>query len=632
MIHEMKLDANLLARKERIQPGFFSTCTDVDIPQGVNAVVWEKGQNCGEIGAGRHRMSTFLDRLFLKSDKEQVIYAVNSAFFPISYSGKFLTKECVAVDCTVSVDYTVENRFLFLSNLFGPRETYTKEEFNADTQEIVLAAIRDSIVKYGVKELADEEFRQYFVTTLDSAITTVLGRYGIRFHEARIVSLSWEGMDTQNESRSRIWMTKEGQAIRKEEWEAETQARLDEISHEEKVNDLDMLAKQTSADRQDAELTLARRKVEQQKTLRQIVQSQEFDKITTEAEMEQFLFEQEKAGLLRENERKELLKEMEKQNIEADKRRDFLLAQLDIQMERQLETEKNEYIFRSRMTALEQEEALARKVASMENEAWLRFVQEEKAKRIEEKTSLVEQLGIEQAFTELELEKANRQLRFDRIDAERAALELDTQLASRKRMEELEIEIQNRTWTDQIEKMAALNRLNREQQQFDLEVWERKTKLEAEIERTKTLDAQKFELDRLRVLQTFGKDAVLSMLTPEQAAVYASVNAPAGTQTADAARLEVLQKAKDEQAAMMQDFMQMQERMMGQFIQNMAASNGNQAPVQPVIVTGTGQPVYGGAAVPGSTPAEPKRVVICPGCRAEVQENAKFCLNCGKEL
>jgi len=72
------------------------------------------------------------------------------------------------------------------------------------------------------------------------------------------------------------------------------------------------------------------------------------------------------------------------------------------------------------------------------------------------------------------------------------------------------------------------------------------------------------------------------------------------------------------------------ERIMGQVLQSMTAVS-NQAPAaQPVIVTGTGQPIYGGAAP--QAPAEPKRIVICPQCRSEVQENAKFCMNCGKEL
>lgn len=656
MVHEIKLDVNHLAARERIKPGFFSMKDEVDIPQGVNAVVWEKGQNCGEIGPGRHTMTTFKDRLFLNSDKEQVLYAVNSGVFPITYFGKFLTKECVSVDCAVTVEYTVENRYLFLGNLFGARDVYSKADFNVDTQNIVLAAIRDSIVMYGVKELVNADFQQYFTTTLDTAVSGALGRYGIKFRGARIETLSWEGMDEQNASRSKIWMVKEGQAIRKEEWEAEVQGRLDEISHQEKVNDLEMLAKQTAADRQDGELTLASRKMEQQKTLRKIIQAQEFDKITTQAEMDQFLFEQEKAGLLRENERKEIIKNMTQQNVEADKRRDFLLEQLDLQMERQLETEKNEYIFRSRMTAMEHEEALARKAASLENEKWLRYIQEEKAKRIETRAALVDELEIQRAITEVELERENRQLRLDRIAAERGALERDVQLAHEKMIEEQrlelqkmqkeqEIEIQTKAWKDDVErqtainnmqiaKMEAINELNRKQELFEYELWERRIRLEKELERLAKQDEYKFELDRLRIIQTYNRDTILTVLTPEQTQAWSMVNAPAAqnTQAADAnaALVKTLLERLEDQTKIAKENDDRLERIMGQVLQSMTAVS-NQAPAaQPVIVTGTGQPIYGGAAP--QAPAEPKRVVICPQCRSEVQENAKFCMNCGKEL
>ena len=644
--------------------GFFST--KIEVPSGTKTLVFENGRNCGELTPGPYTLETFMGKLFLTS-KNQVLFSCRDTNFRIDYSTSCLTKECLRVNVNLQISYSIDNTTLFVQNLMGSRDLYTEADFRTDTDPLILAAIQETIAQYSIKEFGTTESRQFLVTSLENAVLNSLSRYGIRFKDALLSSVSHERFDAIKEQKEELWLVKEGNEISKEEREAKLAARFDEITDQEKLNDLEILEKQVRNDRNEGELAVAKRRLEYNKNLRKVVQANEFDKLATQSEMEQFLFEQDKTGILREEEKKELLQGIDWAQEEKEIRRQQFLKKLDIQFQHELEDYQILLLHQKKLATLEQEMELARKVESEDNRKWLAQLDKEKTERKARQDELTDEDVIVRKKAEILIHQEQVESRLAELRRERENAEAAANLDRQKQMDQWSLELQNGTFKNQLEKIEGIRRIKEQKERFKMEMYKQKLTFEAEIQAAKEASDRAFKLDVIQSLK--GMDyqtvqlVVLSTITkPEMQnsiikalEIYSNtVAAQTQSQTeiakaqaeaevakaqalaqndASKAALDVQTKANDQLKDMMKQVMEMQERNADRMVQMNSQSvtamgNMNNAPV---VVTPGFPPVQAGTNPQGPAQEE-KKVLLCPQCRAEVSANQKYCPNCGKQL
>jgi hypothetical protein len=262
----------------------------------------------------------------------------------------------------------------------------------------------------------------------------------------------------------------------------------------------------------------------------------------------------------------------------------------------------------------------------------------------------------------------------------------------RKRQAGFQMDMAGRTREMQMQTLRDLDDMDARRKQRELdakraeqEMRERDKRFEAEMALLRQDKANQFELERLRILAGMGTEALIvagPAATSEQLARLKMHEASEATKqrTAEAlgqqraaeseavarerekaaqereqAQAEQMrtmervaaaeEKRADAMAQVMRDAMAAQQQMAQGAFQTMAQMSANQqppavhivptggAPVVPVMPI---SPVVPGAPVPAAPagPAQPPatRVLVCPQCRAENKETARFCDACGTKL
>lgn len=622
--------------------GFFST--SIDVPDGTKSLVFENGRNCGEMAPGHYTLQSFMGKLFLRS-KNQVIYSFRDASFKIDYSTSCLTKECLRVAVNIQMEYAIENTTLFVQNLMGSRDRYTQADFNADTDTLIFSAIQEVIAQYSIKEIGTGESQQYLITSLEGAVRNSLSRYGIRFKNALLLSISHEKYDAMKEQKEELWLVKEGNVISREEREVKLAARFDEITAQEKLNDLEILEKQVRNDRNEGELAVARRRLEYNKNLRKVVQADEFDKLANQSEMEQFLFEQDKTGILREEEKKELLRGIDWAQEEKEIRRQQFLKKLDIQFQHELEEYQTLLLYQSKLAALDQEKELNIKREAEARRQWIAEIEQEEAER----KALHKKLDDDLITTEKEWSKKIRDAQGEETFAGiRTGIENAKADADRERHEKdvrSQIEERERKFQLNLKKLQELQKLDQADRVFDMDQAEREAKMETAKETAKrdfirdiiqSLKGMDLQTAQMIVTSTIAekdsRDYIIKQLEIYSKTEVAKAQAQAQNEASKVA-YEVQSKANEDIKEMMKEMMGLQERNAERLVQMNSQSVNAMGNMNngPVVVTPGFPPVQVGSN--SQSPAqEEKKVLLCPQCRAEVNANQKFCPNCGKQL
>ncbi|MDO4551053.1 MAG: zinc-ribbon domain-containing protein [Planctomycetia bacterium] len=623
-VNTLKLTEGFLAARQNIKDiaGFFST--EVEILPGTCAVAFENGRSLGELAPGKYTLETFSDKLMFWTRKNIAIVLLRENNFSATYhSDQFYTQEGLLVEGEFQIHFSLENSGLFLKNLMGARENYTLEDFTKDTYHLVMASLQESISRFSIRDLGLPETRKYMETAMENTIRESLSRYGIRFTQLWISSLKQEAYDALKERKSELWIVRENQTLQLEEQDARLKDRQTEISLAEKENDLDILAQHVQVDRKEGELAVIKRRFDLKREMRRQIQSNDFDKIANQAEMEQFLFENDKAKLLREQEREELVAAIESQQADRTLRREAVLKKLNLQLEQDMADFQRAYNHKVKLEALDQESEIARRVETEENRKWLENLERERCERKEAFQRLTDQKEIDRVVAEIEQEKVRSENRLTELRRERELADAQQSLEIQKQRDEWERELRGRKFTDQLERLKAMQMLNQAQDRAEMDILERKRRLESELKIAEESSRQKFELEKLRVYTSFGEKGILALLGPEQANAFAASCQNDKEAAEYKARLEEREKEDSKTQALLREFLAAQERNADRLVQM-----HTQTPVPPAQPICPGVPTWQpGVPVTGSS-----RVLLCPQCRAEISENNKFCSNCGKSL
>lgn len=602
-------------------PGFFSKT--VEIPQGIRVLAFENGRNIGEVPPGFYTLKSFSDKLKFWTQKSTVLYLFPGTPFPVLYSSqKFLTKENLLVSGDVQIEFRLDDPALFIKNLLGSRMEYTNVELAADTSAMVFDALQESFSQFSITELNGPDARKYLEAAVDSAIRISMGRYGIAFSRLSILSLTHESYDKIQEKKREHWLVREGQSVTREEEELINAARLDEVKQQEKWNELDLLAEQIGLDRQEGDVAVIRRRAGIRRERRDLILSDKFDKIATRNEMEQFLFENDKNRLIRDKERQELLDTFEAERDDKALRRNMMLEKLDQQLSNDLDDYRRGYEYALKLKTLERESELARRTESEANRKWLAELEREKLERREELNRLADEKASVRAAGEVRFEHLQAEKRNKAMEMEIRSAEMTAQLELQKQRELWEIELRTKKSTTQLDRLAQIQKLNQAQDIFDMDLVERKNRQESELRINERTIEQKFELDKLRIYAGFGPDGILALLGPEQARVFAETRAGQTAKSVAEALLEQERKNVEKTQGIFHEFLASKDRDADRLVQMQA-----QTPAAPTMVVADGTVHTIGARGPAGG-----RQLLCPKCRAEVTETAKFCPNCGAQL
>ncbi|MDO4628452.1 MAG: SPFH domain-containing protein [Planctomycetia bacterium] len=483
-VNSLKLENHYIASSQDISDlnGFF--WTNVEVLPSTKVIVYENGKNLGELAPGVYTLETFRDHFRFFTTKSIKINLLRNQDFEISYqSPTFLCKEGLALDGEIRVRFALENGNLFLNNLMGSRTEYKVDDFASDTQAIALSALQEALCQFSIKELNLPETRKYLETAVENATKDALSRYGIEFRSLTITYLKHEKYDKIRDEKNAVWLAGEQLEAQKAQDKVDLDKYLAEITKTEEKNNLDILAKQVQTDREEGELAVQTRRFALKQELREQVQADKFNEIKTEEEMKQFLLQTDKAELLRDEEREELTAVIRSRLTDSDLRREAVLEKLNMQLEQEKKLIAQAYLHECKMKAVDQEIELARKVATQENEAWLR--------RLEE-TRMKNQLVALQRENE-EAERASMMAQLDAMQKRNYELDQhDMEMYKLKTQIDSQAKIAEMTASQQVEALRLQARLEEQE----------KAKAETQAIFEKFIEAQERNADRLVQMHT----------------------------------------------------------------------------------------------------------------------------------
>ena len=486
-----------------------------DVEPDCRALVVQDGRYLGDVPAGPSSLQTLAERLmFWKSKKKTVVMIVPDRAIPLRFLVEDLyTADRLVVQADVQFSVTIAEVDLFLNNLIGVRSVYTMEEIHEAVEPIVRQGLWDAIGRMTIDQLNAPDVGTVVNESLGQTLRLAFIRYGLEFGEVNLVSIRHEKFD-------------------------ELRTREGEASLTKQENDLIQ-----------GEMALRFERMELQQRWRQVVLSDRFNTMQSEDELQQALLEQDKRGIVRQGDLDEFKQTYRENQEDHEAARNALVRKLDMERLFEYENMRSEMGFQLKAKRLEQETQLATLQDNEANRKWLvelrREDDEEKRRRAqfaeeqthrrkvlaenkefqrEEQFALVlHQQRVEEISGQLQLEHADRQRRASEIENE---IRADRQLAileTQKRKDEWQLELNNRQFANQLERLAATQQINQQQQRFEQEQYERNKRLDAELSMLGDDRAFSRDLQRLNLLKEMGPDALILMADAEKAKILADL-------------------------------------------------------------------------------------------------------------
>lgn len=653
--HRWNADPNLFAAALKVDdaPGFFKK--SLVIEPGTRGLIVDGGRYLGEVGAGTYTLESFTERLSFWRRKQATIVLTRQedTILDIEYPG-VPTAENISVDVFLRVAVQIEDVGLFLRNLIGTRDVFTVDELRDTLAPIVGQALWEAIGILSIKDATGPKCRE----EVDAAVAEALGlgmrRYGLKFVRVQVTNVRHEAFDAHREQQGAVWL-------------------------EQQENDLAATADQINIDRQESELAAELRRIGVRKQLRAAIQSEEFDKISSEEELKAFLHERDKQRLLRAEEKENLVVAYQQRKAEGELTRPHLLSKLQLEQQMELEQVREHLDYEMRIKRLDHEMEIARRTQSQQNAEWLQSLEKERResdhrrrerdaelkqqrewnraesenRRDQEWAELLHKQKLDGVQSELQIAQAERRTRIARIEHE-LKQHLDNEaFEAEKRRRDWEIEIGSRENLEQHERLKQVQELNKDAERHQLDLEERRKRLDAELETTRTQSEKQHELDLIKAKSQLSADALIATSETANAALLADLKKHEASAQYEKAKAESekqnillaaqadaqsqLTKAEKEKSdAITAAYREMIEAQKTAHQQALDAVRDTSKPATPIVVgpglqnvTPAGPDGQHGGSPP---PTAQKKVVVCPSCRAENPEHSRHCSACGTQI
>lgn len=485
------------------------------VESGSRALVVQDGRYLGDIPAGTGSLRSMVERLmFWKPKKKTVVMLVPDRSIPMQFFiEKLYTVDRLVVAVDLRFSTMIADVELFINNLIGVRSVYSMEEIHEALEPIVRQGLWEVVGRMTIEQLNAPDVGTVVNEAMEQTLRLAFLRYGLEFDEINMVSIRHEKFDELR--------TREGEA---------------NLMRQE--NDL-----------MEGEMALRFERMGLQDRWRQVVLSDRFKSMQHEDELQQVLLEQDQRGVARQEDLEEF-KRMYKENREDhDTARNALIRKLDLERLFEYENIRGEMGFQLKLKRLDRESQLAMLQNNEANRKWaeeLRREEEEEKRRREQfereqahrRKVLAEnkEFKREEQFAlilhQQRVEAISGQLQIEQTDRNRRAAEIETEIRNarqlavhetKKRQDEWRLELTNRRFANQLERLAAMQQLNQQQQRFEQEQYEREKRLASELAMLHEDKVFSREMQRLNLFKSLGPDALLLMAETEKAAILADL-------------------------------------------------------------------------------------------------------------
>jgi len=628
--------------------GFFSKKLVVE--PGTRALVIDDGAYLGEVPPDTYTLESFGRRLRFWNKKQCTVVLVREEDFPISFlCGNLPTRENLSVEACVRLTVQIDDVGLFLKNLLGTRPEFSAEDLDGALAPLIRQALWEAVGRMSITELTAPEVRRDVDAAVDQALGVSLARYGLKFGQVQMASIKHEKFDEHRRKLGEAWLLKEGVEQQKALDDIYSAEELQKIKRQERTNELELLAENVGIDREEGQVAAALRRVGVRGRMREAVLSDKFDKIKTADELAAMLQEQDKSKLLRQEEIDELTAMYREKKEDREAARRHLVQHLELQRWYELAELRAEMDHRAKVRALDHEIQLARRVEDEDSRRWAAELEKQRQQadhnRQEQKKDLEHKCGLAAKMAgqkrEDEWQTLLHQQRMDRLQGEVQIAQADRrsridvfEREMKERHAELDRRIKQGQFDDQLAKLERVQQLNADY-----------VRRQAELAEMRADKSAQRELARLGAIKELGVEALVATADVANAEILAKMKMHESSQ--QTAQIEAqtgaahLEASKQEQARMYERMLEQgkshvdalaqafREGMAGQqqIAQGGFAAMGPMGPAQANV----GQP-GGQTPSPGQPGTPAGKVLVCPKCRAENAETARFCAACGTQL
>jgi hypothetical protein len=677
-------------------PGFFSK--QIVLEPGIAAGIVDDGTFVGELRPGTHTLQSFSERLqFWKKKQATVILTREEEQRLTIRFANVPTLENVPVTVEVMLSVQVEDVLKFLVNLLGPRDGYSLDELRSVCEPILRQALWSAVGRSPLVDLTGPDSALHIEKALDDALKVSLGHYGLGFSHVQLVTISQPQYDAQRRHTGELWLRREGLDGKKALDDLKAAEEFQRLSAVEKENELKLLAQHLGVDLEEGEHAVTVERMALRRQIREDERLDELNALETDEKRREYLAEIDRKRLLRADEVDAVVVACRGKKEDREAARRQVRALLEVEQQADVTRLRAELDHRQRLATKDFELELAQKTGSEENERWSRQVEREKREaehrrgfersqwehdkvlghdrrtdaRADEMESMLHHQKLARIKGEVEFEAVQRTARVDEIATERrmasarAQAKLDQEMAASRR------ETEHQGAMSQLDRLAAVQKLNLEMEERRQELKARDRRSEWEIEQLRTAQVFQHELDKLTRIGSMSRSSQVAVASAENAALVvelARVEESSRTASDDSRRraevAEAVLKANQEAAEKQERSDREKVDMLVALFRekDQASSNALQQGLQATVQVATARPAtppgyyppampahyppaypppYAAppAGWPGSvppaaphTPPAPVAEMACPHCHAVIEIGSRSCKACSARL
>lgn len=532
-----------------------------------------------EIPPGEYTMASFGDRLKFWESRQVTAILARMEDVPLEMQLEPLpTREGLLVEISLRLVVQMDSLPVFLHNFMGPQNSISISALNDAVRPLVQRALWEAVEAMSIEELVQAGIAGRLATAVDLCLQEAFQRYGLNFVDIQIVEARHERFDEQQQKLGEAWLIRRGMEQQDELNSLYNEQERQRLGQREHEHELRVLAARVETEALNERVNARLERIAVQNRVRETLNSEKVAELESREELKAALLEIDRQRLLRKEELDELVEGFSQRKQDRAAGRQQMLATASLQRERELAELREEISHASRLQATRHEIALAQLVATQENEAWQRELEQEAAqaehrrrerrKKLEEQWQLISQRNDGRRHEDWQ-DLLHRQ-RSEQIETELEVARAETA----RRVALLEHEVEQQRADSQLDRMARLQEMNaaREQQAAEL------------AERRAAGDSDR-ELRRLEVLGGLGSKALIASVNPENAALLADVEKEEVRAGSAAEREQLYERLTDAEraradaiAAVYRETMQFQQSTVDQVIQsNRPAPGGTPA-------------------------------------------------------